>query len=310
MRVMLIGNLRPEHSTESDLLKTLVLMGHDPIPIQEDAHMAAPAVPEGTDLVLWLHTHGWDWDAFSEDDLLFDCKRRGIPTVGMTLDLFRGLKRHDPEYVKKYPWFKCKYFFSPDEPDYLKSLGVNAFFSPPAILETSCYLAEPDPDSIAYRRIVFVGSKNYHPEWPWREQLINFLQDEFKENFVLFEHSSGLRGHKLNVVYASAAVVVGDTCFASKGFRYTSDRLWETLGRGGKLVYPWVGGFEHGFHIYPYVPYDIDSLKTAIIQGMAEAPTRDLLMDAIGIIRQHHTYGNRLARIFTLVRHMEEEAIK
>lgn len=235
MRIAYIGNFRPEFSTENDVAKSLRALGHQVTEWQEDRPLVADWDPR-QDLVLWSHTHGWD--QVSWPDIASFCAPKGVPTVAFTLDLFRGLARHDPAYVETHPWFRCKYFFQPDSPDWLRARGVNAYFSPPAILESSCYVSPLDPKHEAYGKVVFVGSRTYHPEWGFRPALIDWLEKTYGQDFLLYEHSSGLRGDRLNQVYANAAVVVGDSCFASPDSPYTSDRLFESLGRGAALLYP------------------------------------------------------------------------
>ena len=59
-----------------------------------------------------------------------------------------------------------------------------------------------------------------------------------------------IRGKELNDLYATAKVVVGDTL--CKGFNYPyyfSDRLFETTGRGGFLIHPYIKGLEDYFEV-------------------------------------------------------------
>lgn len=318
LRILFIGNHAAPHSTESDIRKTLIAMGHYVLPVQEGPRLKwvpmadaadGVAAARGFDVTIWMHTHGWDWDA--ADEFL---AQTTSPTVAITLDLFRGLARHDPKYVETHPWFKCKYFFQPDEPDWLRARGVNAYFSPPGVLGESCYVSPLNPKHEAYRKVVFVGSKNYHPEWPWRAQLIEFLEETYRKRFVLYTHDSGLRGDRLNQVYANAGVVVGDSCFASPDSTYTSDRLFETLGRGGNLLYPaikWRGLDAHLRDLVwtDYTPGELDQrrkidLRRKIDDGLRFAFDEDWRSEAeeaSAYIRAAHSYEARMERILETV---------
>lgn len=304
MRIALLGNTESEWSTENDILKSLIILGHD----VRTVHEATATLDElsratsSTRLLIWMHTHGWNPPI--TEQWLRDCDGRGCKTVGYTLDLFRGLKRHDPDYVTTHPWFKCKHFVQPDDPQWLIERGVNAHFMPPAILKTSCYLAPPFPDDLD---IIFVGSENYHPEWPWRQEMLAFLRDKYGSRFHHFDHSSGMRGHRLNRLYATAKVVVGDSCFADPGSPYTSDRLFETLGRGGNLVYPSINlGWDNSRYrvYYPgsYQAGDTKSLAYAIDRGLElHEQERNLRLENTGAVKLNHTYCNRLQAILDMV---------
>lgn len=319
MRILFIGNHAAPYSTESDIRKTLEQMGHQVDAIQESPGLNPLQIVTSAkqpllayDRTIWMHTHGWDWHGM---DMFVEAAR----PIAITLDLFRGLARHDPKYVETHPWFKCKYFFQPDEPDWLREHGVNAFWSPPAVLEDSCYVAELDKDHEAFGKVVFVGSRQYHPEWPWRAQLVDFLEKRYKDKFVLYEHSSGLRGDKLNRVYANAAVVVGDSCFASPESAYTSDRLFETLGRGGNLIYPRINYKPYGglqaFVAGLYDPGNFDELEWQIEEslgwferaeyteslGKGEQYIDALRYQSSDFIKSYHTYANRLEAILKKV---------
>jgi hypothetical protein len=264
---------------------------------------------QDVDLLLFVHTNGWPTYGRTREWV----KALPVPSVMLTLDLYRGLER---EADVELPNFSCRYVFTADEPDWLRERGVNALFSPPGILETSCYVAAPDPLHPAYGKIVFVGSQKYHAAWPWRQELLAFLRSEYGGRFVHFDHSSGMRGHALNVLYASASVTVGDSCFASPDSGYTSDRLFESLGRGATLVYPtirWesVLGPSLARNMCQYTPGDYGSLREAIDDAICDGPHPDeLFAQARFAIGENHSYTQRLQAILETVAQHEPSVAK
>lgn len=298
MRIVFIGNFRAQFSTESDLYRTLVSMGHEVVPIQEDisGYMEVDAVLSkwGGDLLFWVHTNGWPWSG-RDERWVRDLR---IPTACFTLDLYRGLKREGGVDVRDQPNMKCGFVFTADgDPEtqaWFEEKGVNHHWLPPAISDDSCYLADPVFGHPAFGKVVFVGSRGYHPEWPWRQALLEWLEKTYGDQFVHFDHSSGMRGHKLNELYASAAVVVGDSCFADSRLRYWSDRFPETLGRGGRLVFPGVAGL-HGPAEF-YVVGDFDSVQCAI-----EAARGDPRRPCVEWAKAGNTYRFRMQEMLDTI---------
>ena len=72
------------------------------------------------------------------------------------------------------------------------------------------------------------------------------------------EYTKESDGVDINNLYASARVMVGDSCFAGAD-RYWSDRVPEVLGRGGFLIFPKTPGLEIP-GLVTYEPGNIDDL--------------------------------------------------
>lgn len=292
MRIAFLGNFT-EFSTETDLAWTMEWMGHEVQRIQDHDR-------DGTfnfanvDLFWWVHTHGWD-HAHGVQKLF---KHRAVPTVSFHLDRFWGLNKLDgrEDKIGVHPFWKSDFVFTADggNQERFKERGVNHFWSPPAIAEQWCFRG--NFDSALSCDIAFVGSEQYHPEYPFRGELVKWLRDTYGSNF---KHIQGMRGEKLNDLYASCPVIVGDSCFAGAD-RYCSDRVFETVGRGGLLVHPYVPGLDFGDYLC-YKPQDLDSLKYMIEN--AQAIYRDSNVRDVGInnVLAKHTYIQRLEAIFAKV---------
>jgi hypothetical protein len=114
-----------------------------------------------------------------------------------------------------------------------------------------------------------------------------------------------VRGLALNDVYWSAKVVVGDSCLAPKVngtpmTNYCSDRVPETLGRGGLLIHPNVEGVSEVFG-YPGWPLgDWDMLRSRIDYWIEKSNDRDRMV-AIDNIKKDHTYTVRMQQMYDLI---------
>jgi hypothetical protein len=98
-------------------------------------------------------------------------------------------------------------------------------------------------------------------------------------------------------------VLVGDSCLAGSPARYWSDRIPETLGRGGFLIHPEVQGLE-GQHpsLVTYPLGDFAVLRDKIDDALDDAEFR---MVTAALARQgvldRHLYEHRLERLLATV---------
>lgn len=259
MRVLYVGNHSTPHSTESHLVRALEANGHEVIAVQESP-VAFQAVPRQAsrhhpDFVLWTHTHGLAPEPTHprQQQMLDQLAALGVPTVAYHLDRWWGLDRE--QQVFDEPFFRCDLVCTADgghDAEWVKA-GVNHVWFPPAVLSSECVPGRVRPE---YRsEIAFVGSwqGGYHDEWTHRSDLVRFLRDNYGDRVRFWprpgEHA--IRGRDLCDLYASVDVVVGDSCLVpnadgSPCVRYCSDRIPETIGRGGFLLHPFVPGILYG----------------------------------------------------------------
>jgi hypothetical protein len=190
---------------------------------------------------------------------------------------------------------------SPEAVELYEKVGLqNWFYLKPGVDERGCYMAAPDPVRFKHE-VIFVGSKGYHKEYPFRKKLVEWLHKTYGERFG---HYGGdglgvVRGHDLNVLYATAKVVVGDSCFGDRP-HYWSDRVTETMGRGGFLLHPKVDGLPQQIYGH-YKAGDLDDLKHKIDMWL-RSPSRDKVRK-LGFehVKKHETYTQRAEEIIKKV---------
>ena len=316
--VAFLGNFRWRHCSENAFAAALRSLGATVVPLQEDkvtvgqiedAAMAA-------DLLLFTRT----WGCHDPEQLLKLWGRlnsEGTPTVSYHLDLYVGLEREAS--IDGDPFWQTDWVFhpdgSPDTHDTLTRLGINHHVLPPAVAATECFAGTYRSHDFPHS-VVFVGSAlpyGHATEWPFRDQMVTHLAATYPGEFGHYGPGglrtvrNGLTGdddHQLNDLYATALVTVGD-CIDRPG--YVTDRLPETLGRGGLLVFPRTPtvdafGYEPGVHYLAYQPADLDSLDAAIETGLAlpAADQAQIRAAAIEHTAAHHTYTHRMATMLDI----------
>lgn len=310
LTIAVLGNHTESYCTESELCWTLEHLGHRVLRFQENRdttdRIYRVCKRERAALLLYVHTHGWDTPGKLSLLRLFEkLRKRSIKTISFHLDLYWGLNVLDArqDRVGQHPFWKTDYVFTADggHEQEFASRGVNHRWLPAAVVERGCFRGTPRAELAA--DVAFVGARDYHPEYPFRSELIGWLENTYGSRFRRFNGGDAVgpfRETRLNDLYASVKVVVGDSCFAGIP-RYWSDRVPETLGRGGFLIHPAVEGLDIP-GLVTYRPRDLGDLRSKIDHFLISDPERRAHSDrAFEAVRQHHTYTNRVKTVLETV---------
>ncbi len=311
MRVAYVGNFGPEHSTENHVRRALESLDVEVIALQESNYdwTRLTGDCDGAEFMLWTRTAGHDppdmsaqWEAI---------KTLPVPSVSYHLDRFWGIIGDGREYaIGGSPFFHTDLVCTADggHDQAWAMAGINHRWYPPAVLAEEAQLGTPQDH---YRTdVAFVGNLTHygHTEWAsYRRALYRFLVGRYRRAFRFYpsEGRPAIRGKPLQDLYASVKIVIGDSCLAGGVTRYWSDRIPETLGRGGFLIHPQVDGLldEHPDLItYPLGEFDV--LGELIDYYLNDVETRqDLTVDGRRHVLNHHTYQHRMRR---LIREVEQ----
>lgn len=306
LRIGFIGNFRVPYTTENDRVWSFEKLGHTVVKFQENEvgyNRLIDNIPK-LDMLIYSHTH--DWDIPNLKLVFEEYKKAGVPTVSVHLDKWQGLAR-ESDIGKEATWFTEYLFmadFSPEAQELYKKHNLNVHYLKPGVVERDCYMAQPDKVRFPHE-IIFVGSKGYHPEYPFRKELIDFLHNTYGNRFGHYGNDGieVVRGHDLNVLYASAKIAVGDSCFAGQE-NYVSDRYYETRGRGGFLLHPEIKGVDNwgmGF----YKSGNLDSLKIQIDKFLEE-PVGSMLREiarkeGYEWVKNNETYTQRAEEMLKVI---------
>lgn len=315
-----LGNTRWPWCTETHVTEALTALGHDVTPLQEDEVTVPDIEAAATDADLFLFTRTWGCHPAADMHAMLDRLRStGTPTASYHLDLYIGLPRETT--IAGDPFWSTDCVFHPDGSPaaavHLPSYGVNRHFPMwPCVSAAECYPGTPRPEF--NHDIIFVGSAlpySHTREWPFRDQLVTTLTLRYGPDRFGHYGPGGFRTVRngidgdpsaLNDLYASARVVVGDYIDRPG---YVSDRLTETLGRGGLLVFPRTSAVTQlGYvdyrtsraddaHYIGYTPGDLGDLDTAISLALTLPDLeRDTIRDAaIAHTARYHTFTERMA---------------
>lgn len=249
IRVAYLGNFRHPWCTEVHVAASLRALGHTVIELQEDrtdwADMLQLVDDARAQVLLWTRT--WPAELDKVKPVLDELRARGVPAVSYHLDRWFGLDRE--HQVTDQPFFHTSLVVSPDDSPRWAEHGIDHLWLPPGVFHAETDAGDPggrvapNPRRWPYD-VVFVGSFPYpHAEWAaYRGDLIRHFTLAFGDRFaVLPRKGQPIRGTRLRELYATVPVILGDSCLAGESHRYWSDRIPETLGRGGLLIHPEVG---------------------------------------------------------------------
>jgi len=319
-RVTLVGNFSVPFTTENYLARAFgesgcivnMRVGQDQASEMGWGRLGDLLISEEPDLVIYTRTHNRTaldghytdtWDAVA---------REGITTASFHLDRFWDLDRehliHDRD-----PLFTTQHVFTADGGNDARwhAHGIQHHWLPPAVDRYECVeMPGAVRAELAYD-VVFVGSsdRTYHRQYPARGELLDHLRRTYgHRRFAHFGHGGDhpvVRQQQLNDVYAASRVVIGDSCFANdrqgkRSTKYWSDRVPETIGRGGFLIHPFVPGLRqvHGSTVATYNPGDWDDLDAQVGHYLANPGDREGMVEVgRAAVLAGHTYTHRAAEI-------------
>lgn len=310
MRIVIYGNFIVPYCSEVHHARSLEALGHEVIRLQETEVHTEVVQEEAlkSDLLVWIHSHGFVNQGGPMDQVLKNLKGK-TTSMAYHLDLYMPLPGRWQEYANSPYMNNLDYFFTvdPKMADWLnENTKTRGVYLPAGVLKDECIIY-PSTGEID---VLFAGSRGYHEEWPYRPMLIDWL----RETYPGFKLVGGdpdadipvTRNLDLNRLYASAKVIVGDTL--SPGFNYPgyySDRLYETTGRGGFLIFPDIDGIYSQFTSDEIETYEFNNfaqLKEKIDYYLENDHEREVKRQAgYHRTKNEHTYYHRWQTILDTI---------
>lgn len=265
MKILFIGKFKNTWD-ELGIAEMLSVLGHDVIQAEEmEERLYIPVLArELPDIVLFTKLR-----IGLPKEFLQACEEFGIPTVSWTFDLYWDYVRE--KSIPKYQFLKADYVFTTDggHDERWESIGVKHTLLRQGIYDPENYMLDLPKE----HDVVFVGTDN--PNYPYRKQMVKAVGAEW------FGKQEIIRGPDLNKLYASSKIVVGDSVPSP---RYWSNRIYETVGRGGFVIHPRIEGlndeFKEGTHIACYTHGDLDELKEKIAYYLKHEDEREKIRKA------------------------------
>lgn len=288
MRIVIIGKFHKLYDEEY-IAKSFEMIGCEVIRI--------PQTMIGIDIILNLFKYKPDVILYAKWDCPLDVKNRieqlqrnGTKTVCWLFDLYFGYTREFQ--VKNKSFFKSDYVFTTDggHQKEFEELGINHKCVRQGIYKDDCYIL---PFKEIKYEIVFVGS--YSPIYPERNELMQRLGVKW----IGKHNSDEIRGDKLNELYCETRIVVGDS-FPSPF--YWSNRVVETLGRGGFLIHKETEGLKEE---YPYlVTYkdEKDLLEKIDYYTKHEDERREIIINNFNWVKDNYTCEKQCQKILDSIK--------
>lgn len=227
--------------------------------------------------------------------LLEFLKMEKIKTVSWTFDLYWDYPRE--ERIPRVWGFKADKVFTTDggHDEKWQKIGIDHQTVRQGIYKPECYLV----DTIIPKGIAFVGSENpYHPS---RQKMMEFL----KGNYQAFKwygrsNTNELRGTALNRLFARTQIIVGDSVYSPQ---YWSNRVVETLGRGGFLIHQDVEGLSEEFpYLVTYKKDDLDDFKSKVNYYIKnEAERWRIVRKNFDWVKENYTMDKKCAELISKI---------
>jgi len=227
--------------------------------------------------------------------LLNEIKRHGIKTVCWIFDLYWGYVREHK--IDLLPCFLADLVITTDggNDSKWKTRQINHRVVRQGIFKPECYMLSNPKEY----DVLFVGSLNHANTE--RNIIIRQVAEDFNFTWIGKDERQEVRSNDLNVLLSKAKVIIGDS--VPSDF-YWSNRIVETLGRGGFLIHKDVRGLKEE---YPYlVTYtDYADLKQKINYYLTHDKEREeIVKKNFEWVRDNYTCEKKCQE---LLKHFEDQ---
>lgn len=218
-------------------------------------------------------------------------KREGVKTVCWLFDLYFGYTR---EYqVRNKSFFRSDYVFTTDggHGAQFSQYGIKHICVRQGIYDKECVLLPLKP--MKYD-VVFVGSDN--PIFPERKERLRHIASYCNFKWFGKRDTNELRGMALNELYAESKIVVGDSFYSP---HYWSNRVVETLGRGGFLIHQEVEGLKNEYpDLVTYKRGDLQDLRNKIEYYLTHEDERqEIIKKNYNLVKSRYTMDKKCSDI-------------
>lgn len=292
--ILYIGDFQATYSTERYIAHALKELGYNVVAKQVSEFLISNNIEQviddlkslGTILVLFSKAAPMG----TPDIFIQKLREAGIPTATWLFDLYFDLPGVDR--LRKLQMKICPYnvdtIFSTDGGHDEKWLELGITHK---VLRQGIH----EPEAILYDRektkdVIFVGGDAFFT----RGKMLQGLRSKYNFEWWGQRHNP-IRGLPLNELYASSKIAVGDSQAWPK---YWSNRVYETLGRGGFLLHPATEGlseeFTDGVHMVFYERGNEEQLHKLIDYYLKNDKEREKIRKAgFEHVKKHFTYKHR-----------------
>lgn len=288
-RIAIIGKFKLLHDEEY-IARSFESLGHEVLRVNERllTHQICGSIDDfNPDIVIWTKL------MVTEAHLVRQHMEK-YTSVCWVFDLYWGYER---EYrLTTHPAFTADYVFTTDggNQDRFEQAGINHRCVRQGIYKEEAILYPRTPSD----KVIFVGSDNaLHPG---RFKQNSFVDGRF--NYKRYGHrdTNEVRGLDLNKLFAESAVVIGDSVYSP---HYWSNRVVETLGRGGFLIHQEVEGLKEEYpHLVTYERGNFEDLADKITYYLNHEDERvDIIQKNFEWVRDNYTMDKKCQELLNYI---------
>ncbi len=296
MRIFFIGKFQQLYDEEY-IARSFEMLGHEVIRAEQvmgTSPLFERIIEAKPDFVLFTKfNRGWETVQFIKK-----LKELGIKTVCWVFDIYWGYEQEFGRSVQDSPFFRAEYVFTTDggNEDKWKRHRINHACVRQGIFKEQCFaLPFNDPKGVCF---VGSGQSNY----PGRMERINLIKGLYGRNFQWFgkKDTNEVRNEKLNELYSTVKIVIGDSAYSPN---YWSNRVVETLGRGGFLIHQDVPGIKEEYpHLVTYQTDNLTDLKGKIDYYLRhEDERREIVVKNFEWVRDRYTMDKKCAELISYI---------
>jgi hypothetical protein len=306
LKLLYFGVFERPYDTETYIANTLELLGHRVFrqnTVKTEKEQLVELLKMEWDAVIFSK----GWFPFGEQEARQLVMQTENLTIGWFWDLCWGTPR-EKKMLGCHHLFFCDLVLTSDggHNGRWKDVGITHKILRQGIYEPEAVLGKKRKE-FDYD-VVFVGTDVHEQAfgWRYRTELLKWLRRTYGDRFKQFggKDQEEIRNLTLNDLYASAKVVVGDSVYSPD---YWSNRVYETMGRGGFLIFPYVDGMEKEFtpfkHFIPYNYGDYEKLGQKIDYYLKHKAERDeIRLAGFKHCKKNHTYTIRCRQLIEIIK--------
>lgn len=294
MRIAYIGGF-DKMWDEEYIARAFESLGHDVAKIRESRNRIVMDLEEyKPDIIIWAKLR-----VPYPEHILQWAKNHKVPTVCWIWDLYWGYQRE--HFIKTNPMFKADYVITSDggHNDKWEEVGIKHDCVRQGIYERECYL---ETSRTKEYDVIFVGT--YNPYNFERNDMLELIEKDFDFHWFGKYNADEVRGPKLNRLFGKSKIVVGDSVYSPQ---YWSNRVVETLGRGGFLIHQDVPGLKEEYpYLVTYKRGDYKDLKRKIKYYLKNTKERnEIIKKNFEWVKKNHLCKHRCEQLLQCVQSLK-----
>tara|TARA_Y100001972_G_C7663845_1_gene335202 strand:+ start:2811 stop:3794 length:984 start_codon:yes stop_codon:yes gene_type:complete len=260
-------------------------------------------VPHLNKLFLFCKSHNIQTISYHPDGFYNYTEDNGPHSIEGN-DVFHG-SRHDSLIgSNKNLIYKADYVFTPEgyANSSYREMGINHYVLRQGIHNSCCYKGIPiyHPYDVA-----FIGN-DVGPYHSYRKELTTFLTEKYGDKFLHLGRNNehAVRMDNLNDLIASCKVIIGESI---QHPNYWSNRIYETIGRGGFCLHAYHEGIENEysigkhFDVY-YREEGFDKIKEKIDFWIQNDSLREKVANnGMNHTQKYHTLAHRASQLIQIL---------